>query len=538
MVKSSSDTSGRRVTIEQDGEQQPVEVVTLTEGKSEDFRKFLDSAATKPDMFTKSVPRRGLTPAEKRQATRLEKRYEGQASTGSKQQQDEFLTSYDFFEVVPPPYNMEYLTKLYDFSPAHAACVRVKVANVVGLGYKFHETESMKIDMRKLKGEARRRAFEELASLKSSLWSWTEGTNQEDTFIEVLQKVWTDYEVTGNGYLEIGRKGNNEIGYIGHIPAHTMRVRRERDGFVQINGRKSTYFRRFGQRGEVPVGDDPNPNEIIHFKKYTPSNSYYGLPDIIPAINAIAGNQFAERFNIEYFENKAVPRYIIVTKNASLSPKSERRILEFFQTNLKGQSHRTVIVPLNESVNGRDAEFIIKPVEAGVQEASFVRYFQLNNDEIFMAHRVPKTKVSMGDGTNLAAARDADKTFKEQVIRPEQQVLETKIGPIWSKKTDAVFFKLNEMSLTDEDTRSKIWERRLKTQSATPNEERMDRGEIGLEGGDEVLDIFDNDAATPAERMREELRPSEKDSERSANSPDNDGEARNAKGEGPQRGGR
>ncbi len=512
-----------------------IEVSVMEAPDPDGFRAFLQKIESSEDSFSAPVPREGLTAGQKRKATRLQKKFEGQADTGTKLEETDFINSYEFFKVVTPPYNLDYLAALYEVSPAHAACVRAKVANIVSLGYKFHETEMTKLEMRELTGDKRKQKFKEIAEYKAALHKWTEGTNKEDTFVEVLRKVWTDVETMGNGYLEIGRKQNNEIGYIGHAPAQRMRVRRERDGFVQIIGRKVTYFRRFGETNTPPIGTDPRPNEIIHFKKYNPANSYYGIPDIIPAINNISGNEFAERFNIEYFENKAVPRYLIITKNAKLSQEAERQLMQFFQAGLKGQHHRTVYVPLSESMHGANVEFKIEPIEAKVQDASFVKYFQLNDDQIFMAHRVPSSKITMRDGANLAAARDADKTFKEQVARPEQIIIETKLDPIWSKKTDVVYFKLNEMTLTDEDTRSKIWERRLKTQSATPNEERADRGEIGLDGGDKVLDVFKAASTTPAERTRADLRPSERASDRSANAPDKDGEGRNASGEGASR---
>lgn len=516
-------------------ETEDIEVSFMAAEDPDSFREFLNKIQDSEDAFQREIPREGLTPSQKRKATRLEKKFEGQADTGTKLEETNVVDSYDFFKVVQPPYNLDYLAALYEVSPAHAACVRAKVANTVGLGYKFHETESAKIELRELNDKKRRDAFVSIAQLKTALHSWTESTNKEDTFVETMRKVWTDVEVMGNGYLEIGRKRNNEIGYIGHAPAQTMRVRRNRDGYVQIIGKRVTYFRKFGETNPAPIGDDERPNEIIHFKKYNPTNTYYGLPDIIPAINNISGNEFAERFNIEYFENKAVPRYLIITKNAKLSAAAERDLMAFFQSNLKGKHHRTAFVPLSETVHGSNVEFKIEPIENKIQDASFVKYFTLNDDQIFMAHRVPSTKVTMRDGSNLAAARDADKTFKEQVIRPEQIIIETKLGPIWSKKTDTVYFKLTEMSLTDEDTRSKIWERRLKTQTATPNEERADRGEVGLPGGDKPLDIFSKDKPTVADRQRASVRPSERDSERSANAPDNDGEARNAQGEGRQR---
>jgi hypothetical protein len=44
-----------------------------------------------------------------------------------------------------------------------------------------------------------------------------------------------------------------EIGYIGHIPATTMRVRRLRDGFTQIISGKVVYFRNFNAINPNPI---------------------------------------------------------------------------------------------------------------------------------------------------------------------------------------------------------------------------------------------------------------------------------------------
>lgn len=66
----------------------------------------------------------------------------------------------------------------------------------------------------------------------------------------------------------------------------------------------------------------------------------------------------------------------------------------------------------------------MEPIEAGTQESSFNVYRTSNRDEILMAHRTPINKIGTPSGINLAAARDADKTFKEQVCRPSQDILE------------------------------------------------------------------------------------------------------------------
>lgn len=489
--------------------------------------------AVQPDPFAADIPRNGLQAAVKRKATRLEKKYEGQADTGSKQINDDAFSSYSFFDVVEPPYNLDHLAKLYEVSTAHAACVRAKVTNIVGLGYQFRETAMTKFMLRELyqNEQSLSNTRKELVALRDALHLWTETTNKEDTFTEVLKKVWTDVETMGNGYLEIGRKRNNEIGYIGHCHAQNMRVRRNRDGYVQIKGTDVVYFRKFGERNENPLTKDTSPNEIIHFKKYSPTNSWYGVSDIIPAIESIGGNKFATDYNNEYFQNKAVPRYLITTKNAMLSADAEQKLLTFFQASLKGQSHRSIYIPLTSMNSGEDAEINIEPIEADVQDASFINFFKLNNDEIFMAHRTPQQKVALGGDTTLANARDADKNFKENVCRPEQTMVEQKLSAIFGIKTDVFYFSLKEMTLTDEDTRSKIQERELKTMQKTPNEVRAEKDLIGLPGGDTVLPIFESPGQAAAE-ARNELTGDERDAERSSNAPDTDGEARQPKGAG------
>jgi capsid portal protein len=312
-----------------------------------------------------------------------------------------------------------------------------------------------------------------------------------------------------------------------------MRVRRLRDGFIQLLYGKAVYFNNFGDsETENPIaGQEDRPNEIIHLKKYTPMNNYYGIPDIIAAQVALAGNELSGRYNLDYFENKAVPRYIITVKGAKLSPESERKLLEFFQVGLKGKNHRSLYVPLPADSPDSKVEFKMEPIEAGNQEGSFEKYRKSNRDEILLAHRVPINKIGTPEGVNLAVARDADKTFKEQVCRPAQMILEKKINAIFEEKTDALTLKFNELTLTDEDTQSQIDERYLRMQVITPNEVRIRKGMIPVDGGDEMVELKPQQAA---DQRATAGKTRARDSERSAASSDKVGEGRNAKGDGRQ----
>lgn len=489
-----------------------------------------------PDPFAKKASElneiEGLSRSFKISTTKqLQKFYRGTDGAASKKEETEDVTGYNAFKVMLPPYNLDYLAKLYEVSPPHYSAVKAKVANIVGLGYDFILSPNAKMAVDKIETEEKTKKMRaRLEREKQKLFDWIAECNEEDDFIETLIKVWTDYEVTGNGYLEIGRTTTGSIGYIGHVPATTMRIRQRRDGFVQIISNKAVFFRNFGdQKTPNPVGSDTRPNEVIHIKKYSPTNGFYGVPDVVAAKAAVAGNEFATRFNLDYFENKAVPRYVIVIKGGRLSPAAERRITEFFQTSLKGKNHRTLYVPLPPDEQERKTSFEMKPVEAGTQDSSFNNYRKGNLSDILMAHRVPLSKVGLAEGVSLAVARDADKTFKEQVCRPEQTIFENKLNKVIKEVTDVFLIHLNELSLTDEDTQSKIDERYIRNQVIVPNEIRARKGLPGLDGGDKVVQ---QGAQANAETRAQTNQTRSRDAERSANSPDRSGEARNPQGEG------
>lgn len=431
---------------------------------------------------------RGLAANTRRTQTRaIQKVYSGHEDTKTKRDElESSIDAYNLFGVVLPKYNLDYFSRIYEMSAPHYAAVKAKVANIAGLGYDFVLTHKMQRKLSDTEGDAKERMRKKIDRVKEDVYDYLDDCNEEDTFSETLIKVWTDYEVTGNGYIEIGRTLGGQVGYIGHIPASTIRIRKDRDGYVQMVSNRAKFFRNFGEDTPDPIGNDPRPNEIIHIKKYSPTSQFYGVPDVVAAQQAIVGNEFAARFNLDYFENKAVPRYVIVVKGASFSTTGEQNLLEFFETGLKGRNHRTIYVPLPADEQDRKASFEMKPVEAGTQDSSFVNYRRGNLSDILMAHRVPVTKVSLIESTGgLAAARDADKSFKEQVCRPEQKMFEKKINRIVGELTDIFRLKLNELVLTDEDTQSKIDERNLRLAVETVNEVRARKGQSPLPWGDE-----------------------------------------------------
>jgi PBSX family phage portal protein len=443
-----------------------------------------------------------------------------------------YRNGYGLFDVITPPWNLYELANYYDMSFANHAAIDAKVENIVGLGYEFHPTDRTLMALESSDSPtAVEKARKRIERAKVEVKEWFESLNDEESTTATLMKMWTDYEATGNGYLEIGRTVSGEIGYVGHIPATTMRTRRLRDGYVQIIGNKVVYFRNFGAKNINPITNDPRPNEIIHLKQYSPLNSFYGVPDILSAVGALQGDSLASQYNIDYFTNKGVPRYIVTLKGARLSEDAEDKMFRFLQTSLKGQNHRTLYIPLPGDTDTNKVEFKMEPIETGTQEASFNEYRIRNRDDILVAHQVPLSKIGGGDSASIAAALAQDRTFKEQVARPAQKNLEKVINKIIKEKTDIIELRFNELTLTDEIAQSQILERYVRNQIMVPNEARNVLGLPQIEGGDEPLELNPRQAADAASNSRETRA---RDSERSNNSSDDAATiaGRNPQGEG------
>jgi PBSX family phage portal protein len=429
----------------------------------------------------------------------------GVDNTGSKQINpgSVYRNGYGLFDVITPPYNVYELANYYDSSFANHAAIDAKVSNIVGLGYSLHVTDKTTLSLESREDStAVDKARKRIERMKIELRDWLESLNDDDSFTATMKKVLVDYESTGNGYLEIGRNALGQIGYVGHVPATTIRLRRLRDGYLQIIGNKVVYFRNFGATNPNPVTGDPRPNELIHYKSYSPLNTFYGIPDILSAVSSLVGDSLAAQYNIDYFQNKAVPRYIITLKGAKLSADAEDKMFRFLQTGLKSQSHRTLYIPLPGDSDGNKVEFKMEPIENGIQDGSFKEYRKQNRDDILIAHQVPISKLG-GTDSGIAAAMSQDRTFKEQVARPSQEHLEKIVNKIIKEKTDILELKFNELTLTDEIAQSQILERYVRNKIMVPNEAREMLDLPQRKDGDQPLELTARAAADASANTRQ-----------------------------------
>ena len=130
-------------------------------------------------------------------------------------------------------------------------------------------------------------------------------------------------------------------------------------------------------------------------------------------------------------------------------------------------------------VPGADTKVRIEPLTVGQHdEAAFLDYRKANRDEILMVHRVPPSKITIVENANLANSRDQDKTFREQVIRPEQRRIEFQLNRLISEQMGIGEweFRFKEMDLTEELQQAEVARIYADIGAWTPDEIRAKQG--------------------------------------------------------------
>jgi PBSX family phage portal protein len=368
-----------------------------------------------------------------------------------------------------PPYDLDALAELYETNATHKACVDAKVTNIVGLGHRFVA-----------KGEEG--DPEELERLERLFAR----CNPEQTFSETMRQVWTDVETLGNGYLEVTRTEPGEVDGFYHMPGTTVRVRADKSGFVQIREGKKRHFRQLGDR---EARRDPETGElqteVLQFRKYTPQSSFYGVPDVVAALAAAVGDRAAREYNIDYFEHNAIPRMAVIVEGAHVSEEVMAAIRQFMETEIRGKPHKTLVLDVPGEVGVR-----LEPLgQLAGDDAAFLEYRKANRDEIMMVHRVPPSKITVVENANLANTKDQDKTFREQVVRPEQRRIEHQLNQMIRDEVgvESWEFEFVEMDLGEKRDEAELARIYASIGAWTANEVRARQGLEPRPGGDELV---------------------------------------------------
>jgi capsid portal protein len=188
--------------------------------------------------------------------------------------------------------------------------------------------------------------------------------------------------------------------------------------------------------GERPTLLEPhtgNPmTEVLILRNYNVMGAKYGIPDWVPALKSMIGNDKVADYNISFFNNEAVPRFAVIVQGGKLDEETKKDIKGYFKKDLKGaqNAHKTLVL-----TTPKGTEVKLVPLAFEMKDGGFRYYRKDNRDEIISAHGVPPHRLQVYDSSNSGSIApglvfNLDKTYKYSIVAPHQQKLESILNRI------------------------------------------------------------------------------------------------------------
>lgn len=337
-----------------------------------------------------------------------------------------------------PPYNPAEILRYKALDITFQSCIEIKADTVVGLGYTFGYKD---IDNRP----------DIIEFFKKP------NRNFNDTITLMLKNMFIDLELFHNGYLEFVKSGDKRSLY--YMPSKDIYIRPKKDAAGNILREVDKYLY-IPSDNITPIEFEPYPitkkvrdgvHYIIHFKKPSQDDTFYGKPDTSHLFDLIKQNYLSDQYNINFFSNGGQPAWAILITGGKLSTKSYEKIKDFIDNNLKGvaNSHKMLFL----SVPNEKATIKLIPLSKTIDQ-QFITLSDNIQFKIALKCRVhPKLlglNVSTGLGGGSAGITDL-KLFIETVAQPTQN----EIIELFNKFLELEFgvnceFSLKSMDISNE----------------------------------------------------------------------------------------
>lgn len=360
--------------------------------------------------------------------------------------------------LIPPPIPTNILNLIYQIDETHARCVKTKVIDTVGRPFEILPKLSSLSKYKKTSKTSQiplrvKRSIETIRSFISTC-------NNLDKFSGVLDLVAQDFEAIGYGCIEVIRSADFKVRKINHIPAARVLVKSNRQGYVEIvKDNKYVHYQNFGEKvvskrrknllSGLSENYDPaleeelsskycqwnlidketgkntssfvtSANELIFIKNHHNSSIYYGVSDIVPALRYVMLNYLIQNYNLQFFENNAVPHYAVIVEGGKVGAETRESILQYFRSDVKGNAHKTLFIAVPAA--GGEVKVRFEKLSAEEKEGSFQAIKKNNQQSIMTAHGVSPAIIGITDSASLGSGKGnaQSENYKDRVIIPRQ----------------------------------------------------------------------------------------------------------------------
>ena len=292
-----------------------------------------------------------------------------------------------------------------DFSPIHNACIRSKVDNGVGRGFKT----DYKI-------------------------------NNKQTLNDVAKQIFWEFIVGGNLFLEIVWKNDRSQGISGFhiIPSKYIRAGKPNDGELFTD--KWFYchdWANWRKAGIVEFHDfDPKnytDRQLIQVKQYSPGYLFYGVPDYLSSMLDIRLSRAISEFNLSNISNGASPSlWIHFPQEQPDSQNDQEDILKRLEERYRGSHNAGRIVV---SYGGESGKPEITQITPTMQTGGYAEIFALVRENILSGHKiVDGSIIGLPNPQGFSSSADQlDTTYKlfmNTTVKPMQDFLIRELQPV------------------------------------------------------------------------------------------------------------
>jgi len=279
--------------------------------------------------------------------------------------------------------------------------------------------------------------------------------NPSENVSEIMRKCALDYMLFGGFALEVIKtKDGNGIAEIYHID-----FSRVRSGKLNDEDKIDCYYYcpdwKFTKKFP-PVEikafnmDEKDPHQIVYFKNYIPSMSYYAIPDWSAGQRAIEIDIEMKNFHMNNLRSGMVPSLWINYNNGIPGEEEQRTLVRALEEQYSGSDNAgRAVISFNESKE-------LAPEITQIPRNDNDNYYQALNDDItrniLSAHRVSSAELfGIATAGKLGGANEItehSEYFRKMVIMPYQN----QMLPVFNKLVSLKFerpttFEVKPLSL-------------------------------------------------------------------------------------------
>lgn len=188
---------------------------------------------------------------------------------------------------------------------------------------------------------------------------------------QAMRNAVTDYNVFANCYFQLIKNHFGEVVRAPHLPAINMR---------RLKG--ANHYGLLDQYGQL---QEFEPGEVVHIKNYDVSQTIYGLPGYLGAIQSMLLNEDATLFRRRYYKNGAHVGYILYS-SSPMEPVYVDDIKKAMKESKGVGNFRNMFL---HSPNGDKDGIKIIPVGDFSTKDELEKIKNISRDDIIAAHRMP-----------------------------------------------------------------------------------------------------------------------------------------------------